>query len=91
MLCDHRQVLPETVLTESTVWVFLPGDSCYLEALITNLQKLYYGLSSSVKNVCGRTPISGDSDTLRTDTCLDSLWNYCDQIQAVVSVDRINL
>lgn len=35
--------------------------------------------------------IIGDSETLRTDSCLDSLWRYCHQHQAVTPVDKINL
>ena len=35
--------------------------------------------------------IIGDSSTLRSDSCLESLWNYCYQREAVISVDKINL
>ena len=35
--------------------------------------------------------IIGDSETLRSDTSLDSLWRYCDQLHTVTSVDEINL
>ena len=35
--------------------------------------------------------IIGDSNTLRSDTSLDSLWRYCQQLDTVTSVDKINL
>ena len=35
--------------------------------------------------------IIGDSSTLRSDSCLESLWDYCYQREAVISVDKINL
>ena len=35
--------------------------------------------------------IIGDSGTLRSDTSLDSLWRYCQELDTVTSVDKINL
>ena len=34
--------------------------------------------------------IIGDSNTLRSDSSLESLWRYCYQHKAVSSVDKIN-
>ena len=35
--------------------------------------------------------IIGDSESLRSDWCLESLWKYCYERDAVISVDKINL
>ena len=35
--------------------------------------------------------IIGDRQTLRSDTSLDSLWRYCQKLNTVMSVDKINL